>query len=164
MNKRSQKGSQGPQLGTSLRRGEGSQKKDNRLQTLYKEISVDPDILTQILEAGESRQEDNQIVQEIKHELAEYIVSQCPTVLTGVQWSVLQLWLQGRYSQQQIADLLGVSQTTICKTLNGNDAYNPDGTVTRYGGIIAKLQGWASTDPYCLQLLQEMQDVETGEF
>lgn len=145
-------------LGPAQPVGATASRHDNRRQAFYKEVIVDPDIMVQIIES-DLHQSNCEELEQARQDLAEHIVAKAPEVLTEKQWAALSMWLTGKYSQQQIADHLGVAQTTIYKTLNGNDAYREDGTCTRYGGVSTKLRLWAQTDERTQELLQKIAEL-----
>lgn len=151
-----------PQLGSATPAGFTATKKDHARQTVYREVLVDSDILSALVDQNQTP-EHNEALATVQADLASYLIKQAPSVLTERQWGVLSMWLTGRYTQQEIADHYGIAQTTVCKTLHGNDAYMPDGRSVRHGGVIKKLQLWAETDPEILSFLAQIAALQEEE-
>lgn len=151
-----------PQLGSATPAGHTATKKDHARQAFYREIIVDSDILNTLLDQSHVP-EHNEALATVRADLAEYLIKQAPAVLTERQWGVLSMWLTGRYTQQEIADYYGIAQTTVCKTLHGNDAYMPNGKSVRHGGVIKKLQIWAETDQQIQEYLKQIAELQEEE-
>ena len=67
--------------------------------------------------------------------------------LTTKQRKILDLTLEG-LTQTEIADKLGLDQSSITKALYGNDVYEA-GIKVRYGGMVNKLK-YILLDRYCI--------------
>ena len=80
--------------------------------------------------------------------------------LTERQSQVVLLRLEGK-TQIQIADQLGVHQTTVHKLLMGNIDY-ANGK-KRYGGAIKKLKKICSKDEEVLDILMKMEELRNRE-
>ena len=80
--------------------------------------------------------------------------------LTKRQTEVINLLYQG-YTQQEIAKILGCNQSSITKSLNGNQAYNTTFGKTAdkvYGGSVNKLRKIFLKDEEINLLLQQMEE------
>lgn len=82
------------------------------------------------------------------------------TILTPRQCEVITLRLQG-YTQVEIADMLGIHQTTVHKTLSGNIDYKNG--EARYGGAIKKLKKACSKDPKVSEILRKIEETRIKE-
>lgn len=129
------------------------------------EIAIDPHILSdfssedglgaQLGQAGHSEE-----VQELRDKLMDEVRRLIRTSLTERQMQVVAMFLQGK-TQIQIADELGICQTTVHKTLRGNIDYRNG--AARYGGAIKKLQKLCAKDSKVLKLLDQIEEVRRAE-
>lgn len=135
--------------------------KSDSYQHKIVEISVDPSILGDfpfddglgtILNLSKHSEEFYAMKQELLKEVLRIV----RTELTIRQAEVVTLRLQG-LTQIQIADKLGVHQTTIHKLLMGNIDY-ANGR-KRYGGAIKKLRKICAKDLKVLEILSKMEEL-----
>lgn len=148
-----------PSLGAAIPAGHTATRHDP-MQRTYREVIVEPTQLNEQIDRMHLPPQENEMLLTYQQELCEYIIEEAPKVLTSKQWAVLQLWLTGRYTQQQIGDMTGSHQTSIHKILNGNDVYAPDGSKVRHGGVLRKLTLWAKDDIICQYYINRIKEIE----
>ncbi len=129
------------------------------------EIPIDPHVLndfslfdglgTQINMAKYSEK-----FQELRQQLFDEVIRLVNTCLTKRQAQVLALRLEGK-TQIQIADELGIHQTTVHKLLMGNIDY-ANGK-KRYGGAIKKLRKMCYRDTTVIKILGEMSELRAED-
>lgn len=76
------------------------------------------------------------------------------TRLTDRQSEVVQKIFYEQRTQMEVADSLGLCQTTIHKILKGNIDYSNGGK--RYGGALKKLKKLCSSDPGIQNIMNRM--------
>jgi DNA-binding CsgD family transcriptional regulator len=146
--------------GTSLAAGANAIKSISQNDLLYRTIAVEPAIAAELHDLHTLAPDPNELeLRELRAQLAERLVQIAEDAGTDRQRTILRLWLSGKYTQVQIGELCGVCQTTIYKTLNGNDTYYPDGRIMRYGGLLKKIGKSAKEDPECLSLLARIAEL-----
>ncbi len=101
---------------------------------------------------------DEQVL-ELQDQLIKRIMKMLPEVLTERQYQVLTLSMEG-FTQMEIAAKLGVNQSSITKSLNGNVDYqrDPNGNVA-YGGLWKKLRKACANDPDIQDLLNRINEL-----
>ncbi len=97
---------------------------------------------------------------DLKEQLMKEILRIIKNDLTERQTEVITLRLKGK-TQTQIADQLGIHQTTVHKLLNGNIDY-ANGK-KRYGGAIKKLKKICAKDEKVNQILLKMEEFKLKE-
>ena len=143
-------------------------KKRNRSDSYqYKivEIAVDPNVLNDFpLMDGLGSQLNlakySEKFYDLRQQLMKEVLRIISTNLTQRQCEVVTLRLQGK-TQIQIADQLGIHQTTVHKLLMGNIDY-ANGK-KRYGGAIKKLKKICAKDEKVLKILKEMDNVRAKD-
>ena len=141
-------------------------KKRNRSDSYqYKivEIAVDPNVMNDFpLGEGLGYQMNLSKYSEeffnLKQSLMKEVIRVVNTSLTKRQREVVTLRLQGK-TQMQIADQLGIHQTTVHKLLCGNIDYRHN-KKRRYGGAVKKLQKVCEKDEKILSILEEMNNLK----
>lgn len=135
--------------------------KSSNSQYLYREVSVDPVILSTVF-LGNARFLDNEVelmeeFKELQDDLFDKIMGIINTKLTERQREVMiKTFLEGR-TQMEVADLLGVCQTTIHKILMGNiDYFN---NKRRYGGAVKKIKKFCDEDTEIQVILTRMDEI-----
>ncbi len=112
------------------------------------ESTTNPDTLTQYSDAfgGFSQIDDcakKEEISDLQEQLVQEYWNLIDTVLTKRQRKVVHLSAQGM-TQTEIAKLLGVNQSSITKSINGNVDYrnvkNGAGSKRIYGGIKKKIK------------------------
>jgi DNA-directed RNA polymerase specialized sigma subunit len=78
------------------------------------------------------------------------------TMLTPRQRDVIRLSADG-YTQQEIAKILNVNQSSITKSLNGNSSYTT--TVKSYGGSKRKIQKIIVNDEKIKEILRKISEL-----
>jgi len=146
---------------------EMTKKKNKSDSYQYKivEITVDPVILNDFavnngLGAQLNIAKYSEEFYELKEELMMEIYKVIKSSLTDRQAEVIGLRLKGN-TQIQIAEELGIHQTTVHKLLSGNIDY-ANGK-KRYGGAIKKLKKHCAKNPIILEILQKMDDLKKSE-
>lgn len=84
------------------------------------------------------------------------------TKLTDRQTEVVQKIYFEQKTQMEVADSLGLCQTTIHKILKGNIDYAHGGI--RYGGAIKKLRKLCDNDPDIQNILKKIQEIRAELF
>ena len=139
--------------------------KSDSYQHKIVEISVDPVILNDftfgeglgfILNSTKFSEEFYELRQQLICEVLRVV----ETCLTKRQAEVISLRLKD-FTQIQIAEELGVHQTTIHKLLMGNIDYSNG--KKRYGGAIKKLKKVCAKDEKILELLVIMEEIRLQE-
>jgi predicted transcriptional regulator len=83
------------------------------------------------------------------------------TMLTPRQREVMHLYSEG-LTQQEIAKLLGVNQSSITKSLNGNVDYKNGKTI--YGGTKKKLRKIIETDEKIKKILSKITEIKENKW
>jgi DNA-binding CsgD family transcriptional regulator len=71
-------------------------------------------------------------------QLLNMIVELLPVILTETQWKVLHLYAIENHTQMEVADILGITQSSVTKSLMGNNDYKKGGAVC--GGTQKKVK------------------------
>lgn len=124
------------------------------------EISVDPVVLNDFpiangLGAQVNLAKYSEEFYEMRQELINEVLRIINNFLTERQQEVILLRLQGK-TQTQIAEQLGIHQTTVHKLLMGNIDY-ANGK-KRYGGAIKKLKKLCNEDVKILEILKKIEE------
>lgn len=98
----------------------------------------------------------DEAVLELEDQLTQEVMRVCEQSLTPSQHKILMLTLDG-YTQMEIAKMLGINQSSVCKTLNGNQDYRDK---KRYGGIQKKLKKLCLSEPKIISLLNEISELK----
>jgi len=122
----------------------------DRYQYIFKEFSVDN------LEPYPNQlwQQEDLTLKEMTYELADLIIQLANKILTQKQLQIFTLLLSGN-SQAQIADILGISQPTVCRSLLG---WQNKTNKRRSGGIYHKLRQAIQTNKPILELKEEIEE------
>ena len=138
---------------------------------------TDPAIIASICGSYDPAQEERarqECIDEVREQLAKRILHSASTLLTQKQFEIFTLWRQGKV-QAEIAELVGVQQTSVQKALFGNVLYSkyiPDPTDSSkkikiklnpplcYGGIMKKIKEWCESDTVCQQMQQTIDDLK----
>lgn len=100
-------------------------------------------------------------IYELEDELKKLFWQICEEVMTERQKLVMKMLAAGK-TQQEVADELGVNQSSITKSLNGNVDYskkNPDGSPKVYGGVIKKFRKLMKNYPRVQEILNELSEL-----
>jgi predicted transcriptional regulator len=129
------------------------------------EISIDPSILYDFpdydgLGTMLNLSKCSDEFQELREQLIQEVMRIIDNNLTERQAEVVMLRLQDM-TQTQIADKLGIHQTTVHKLLMGNIDY-ANGK-KRYGGAIKKLQKMCSKDDQIKIILVKMENLRAKD-
>jgi hypothetical protein len=95
----------------------------------------------------------NDYIAETRDRLYTRVLTLAEEISTERQWEIFSMVIAGR-TQQEIADKLALNQSSIYKTIAGNQCGKE-----MYGGILRKLQYAASIDEECQKLLSEIQEL-----
>jgi DNA-binding CsgD family transcriptional regulator len=139
--------------------------KSDSYQHKIVEITVDPVVLNDFpLYNGLGAQLNlamySEDFYELRQQLMDEVMRIITTSLTKRQAEVVLLRLEGK-TQTQIADELGIHQTTVHKLLMGNIDY-ANGK-KRYGGAIKKLKKICAKDERVLDILCQMEELRNRE-
>lgn len=129
------------------------------------EISVDPMLLNEFPLAESLGSQLNlskysERFDELREELLQQVVGIINSGLTQRQAQVVTLRLEGK-TQIQIAEELGIHQTTVHKTLMGNIDYTNNKKC--YGGAIKKLKKLCAKKEEIQEILEEMESLRARE-
>ena len=135
--------------------------KSDSYQHKIVEISVDPVLLNEfpLIESLGSQlnlSRYSEKFDELREELLKEVMEIINVGLTYRQAQVISLRLDGK-TQTQIAEELGIHQTTVHKTLRGNIDYANDKKC--YGGAIKKLRKLCNKSPEIQEILEEMDNL-----
>ena len=119
----------------------------------YREIPTDSAVLNAIIDA-QADTAYNEYEKEIKQDIVDRIMFACETILTEHQLTVLKMWIDGK-TQAQIADELGIQQTSINKAIHGIYTVK-DGKRIQSGGLLKKIRLWAEKDEVLQQMLETL--------
>lgn len=135
-----------------------SRKSSRDIEHLFAEVLFDPESFESItgnpMYVGISAE-----VAEARYDLASHVLANISNVCTEKQTQALNYYLTGMYSQRDIGQLMGISQSAVHKLLQGNINYIDGKQVARYGGAINNLKIWSNTDPECLRLVALIKDL-----
>jgi len=139
--------------------------KSDSYQHKIVEIAVDPVILNDFpLYNGLGAQLNLAMYSEEFYDLRQQLMDEVMRIiknnLTKRQAEVVLLRLEGK-TQIQIAEELGIHQTTVHKLLMGNIDYAND--KKRYGGAIKKLRKICTKDEKILEILCQMEELRNRE-
>lgn len=129
------------------------------------EISVDPVLLNEFplaesLGSQLKLSKYSERFDELRDELLQEVLHIVNTGLTSRQAQVVTLRLEGK-TQIQIAEELGIHQTTVHKTLMGNIDYANNKKC--YGGAIKKLQKLCYKNTEIQEILDEMEELRAKD-
>jgi DNA-binding CsgD family transcriptional regulator len=135
--------------------------RSDKYQHILVESSCSPDILMEFSEtrgiAGYLNMSSyNEEMYELRAELHKELWRIMEEVLTDRQLQVIKMSAKG-LTQIEIAKLLGVNQSSITKSINGNCDYRNGKKV--YGGAKKKLRKAAAEDPIIQDILDRMKDL-----
>ena len=140
--------------------------KSDSYQHKIVEISVDPVLLNEFplaesLGSQLKLSKYSERFDELRDELLQEVLAIIDTGLTPRQAQVVTLRLEGK-TQTQIAEELGIHQTTVHKTLMGNIDYANDKKC--YGGAIKKLKKLCAKSPEIQEILEEMDTLRARDY
>ena len=134
--------------------------KSDSIQHQYREILVDPDVMANFHYATTGSpinfQKRDELL-EITESLIRAVNDLIATKLTDRQSEVVQKIYFEQRTQMEVADSLGLCQTTIHKILKGNIDYSNGGK--RYGGAEKKLRKLCYNDPDIVGMIQRMKQI-----
>ncbi len=93
---------------------------------------------------------------QLKDDLKKEFWKLAEEVCTERQFEIMQMLCQGM-TQTEIANKLGVNQSSITKSLNGNLDYNKNRKV--YGGLIKKMKKHVETHIRINEILERMSEI-----
>ena len=140
--------------------------KSDSIQHAYREILVDPNIMSNfafddmVYEAIDYEKMDE--IVGLTEELFERVKELIETRLTDRQTEVVQKIYFEQKTQMEVADSLGLCQTTIHKILKGNIDYANG--AKRYGGALKKLRKLCDNDPEIQNILKKIQEIKAELF
>lgn len=131
--------------------------KSDSVQYQFREILVDPDIMSNFQNAVaydpvDYKKRDELL--ELTGQLIDAVNFLIENKLTSRQSEVVQKIYFEQKTQMEVADSLGLCQTTIHKILKGNIDYSNGGK--RYGGALKKLKKLCTSDPDIQQIINKI--------
>lgn len=100
----------------------------------------------------------NENVLELQDKLIKRVYQLAKSVCTDRQFSILMMLMDG-YTQVEIAEKIGVGQSTITKTIHGSQFYDQDGQqIARYGGLMKKIKKAVQEDAKIQQILHDISE------
>ena len=125
------------------------------------EIPVSPNILGDLSSAQGMNYkiapfEYNEKLLDLKEELKTRLWEIIEIGLTERQKQVIKLSVQN-FTQNEIAKMLGINQTSVHKVLRGNIDYRVQ--KRRYGGAHKKIRKLCDADPEIQRILKEINDI-----
>lgn len=134
-------------------------------QYILIESPCSPDILTEVADAEgvHSRLNAfgyNEELLDLKEKLKEEFWRLVDENLTERQVEVLHLVAVGK-TQTEIAKKLGVNQSSITKSINGNCDYRSDKGKRSYGGSLKRISKLVATDKVIQQILNRIQEISS---
>lgn len=136
--------------------------KSDSIQHRYREVLVDPNIMSSftfgnmVYEPVDPFKMDELIG--LTEELKERVKILIDTKLTSRQTEVVKKIFFEQKTQMEVADSLGLCQTTIHKILKGNIDYANGGK--RYGGALKKLRKLCAADEEIQNILKKIQEIK----
>lgn len=97
-------------------------------------------------------------MKELQDRLIAKIKEVIDTCLTERQREVMIRTFLEQRTQMEVADMLGVCQTTVHKIISGNIDYSNGGR--RYGGALKKIKKICETDPDVAQILARLEEIK----
>lgn len=140
--------------------------KSDDIQHRYREILVDPELMGNLhfTTMSSIHHEKNDELVDLREQLIVAINYLIDNRLTSRQSEVVKKIFYEQKTQMEVADSLGLCQTTIHKILKGNLDYSNGGK--RYGGALKKLKKLCDTNPEIKQITDRMAELrkELAEF
>lgn len=137
--------------------------KSDPVQFKYREVSLEPSLLSNFCERDGLYNVDYQrtdelldLVDELNSKIREII--ECR--LTERQREVMTLLYYDGLTQTEVALLLGLCQPTIHKTTSGNLDYKNGGK--RYGGALKKIKRLCDEDERVGFIISRINEIKTG--
>ena len=140
--------------------------KSDSYQHKIVEISVDPMLLNEFplaesLGSQLNMSKYSERFDELREQLLQEVIAVINSGLTKRQAQVVTLRLEGK-TQIQIAEELGIHQTTVHKTLMGNIDYANNRKC--YGGAIKKLKKLCAKKSEIQDILDEMETLRAKDY
>lgn len=140
--------------------------KSDPIQYQYREILVDPTIMSNFSFSGlvyehiDLHKADE--LMGLMEDLLVRVKDIIDTKLTDRQTEVVKKIYFEQKTQMEVADSLGLCQTTIHKILKGNIDYQNG--KKRYGGALKKLKRLCDKDPEIQNILKKIQEIRAELF
>ena len=134
--------------------------KSDDIQHKYREILIDPDVmsgfnLTTTIASQDFEKNDE--LAELTEQLIKEIHGLINNSLTSRQSEVVKKIYFEQKTQMEVADSLGLCQTTIHKILKGNLDYSNGGK--RYGGALKKLKKLCMSNERISQIINRIDEL-----
>lgn len=100
----------------------------------------------------------NEDLMDLEEELRKVFWAQADEIMTPRQKAVFHMYADG-YTQMEIADILGVNQSSITKSLRGNTDYY-HGNAKVYGGVMKKLKKLVCESNEIQELLRQINELK----
>lgn len=102
----------------------------------------------------------NENVLDLHDKLLNRVYQLAKEVCTEKQFRILQMMVDG-YTQVEMAQKLGLGQSTITKTIHGSQYYDQNGnSVARYGGFMKKIRKAVLEDQEVQNLLHDISEFQ----
>lgn len=102
----------------------------------------------------------NENILELKDKLVKRVYRLARSVCTDRQFSILQMMVDG-YTQVEMAEKLGLGQSTITKTIHGTQIYDQNGIATiRHGGFMKKIKKAVQEDSEVRNILDDINELQ----
>ena len=142
-----------------------SKNRSDSYQHVLLESPCSPEMLTEVADAdGIGAQLNpwgyNEELLDLKEQLRKEFWRVVNTQLTKRQKDVISLYFDG-YTQTEIAKILGVNQSSITKSINGNCDYKNGRKY--YGGSKRKIQKIIEGDDKIQEILRKIRDIQSDE-
>jgi len=137
--------------------------RSQKYQYLYCEIPVADDRLVDYTNADGIKNLLNpfhydETVLELEDKLKKRVLDLVKIHCTEHQKRIFGLVSDG-YTQMEIADMLGIQQSSVTKCIVGNVTYD-NGKKSSYGGIIRKMKRAVSEDWYCNEIVKQLAELK----
>lgn len=135
--------------------------RSNSYQSILLEIPSNPNVLSDLSSAQGlvfriENPEAFEKITDLKEKLKVKVHEVMKKGLTERQLEVVLLWLSGK-TQNEIAKILGINQTSVHKVIKGNIDYKNG--KKRYGGALKKISKLCYCDEEVKVILHELQEM-----
>jgi|ERR1019366_2614968 RNA polymerase sigma factor (sigma-70 family) len=137
--------------------------RSQQYQPLFNEISVAPDLLDSFSSQDNLYKRLNpwdysEAILDLEEQLRKEFWRIIEDNLSEKQQTLVKLIAKG-LTQQEVAKILGINQSSASKNLTGSKEKLPDGTTRMYGGISRKLRIAMENDKVIKDLLAKISDL-----
>ena len=101
---------------------------------------------------------DSEQIKELEDQLLERMWQLIEIHCTQIQKEVLTLIFKDGYTQQEVAKMKGVNQSSVAKSVMGNNDYSKENK-KMYGGSIRKLKKIVKVDSVCNDIISKIDEL-----